>query len=84
MDCNDISPNLKPILIGLYQAQRLRQGLPLLLEISFTFGVSQGSIYIIRGGKKLPIGLVRHWADVEAMERVSGTAGLGERDARHR
>ena len=23
-------------------------------------------------------GLVPHWADVEAMERVSGTAGLGE------
>ena len=55
----------------LYQAPRLWQRLTLLLEI-FIFGVSRGSIYIIRGDK-LPVGLVHHWADVEAVERVSGT-----------
>ena len=63
--------------MGLYETPRPRQRLPLLPEI-FTFGVCRRSIYIIRGGKKLPVGLVHHWADVEAMERVSGTAGLGE------
>ena len=77
VDCNDISPSRKQVLMELYQAPRPRQRLSLLLEISFTFGVSQGSIYIIRGGKKLPVGLVLHWAGVGVMERVSRTAGLG-------
>ena len=77
VDCNNTPPNLKLILMELYQAPRLRQRLTLLLEI-FTFGVSRGLIYIIRGGKKLSVDLVLHWAGVEAMERVSRTAGLGE------
>ena len=78
VDYNDISTSSKPILMELYQAPPPRQRLPLLLEISLFFGIGQGPIYLIRGGKKLPVGLVLHWADVEAMERVSGTAGLGE------
>ena len=77
-DCYDISPSSKPILMELYQAPPPQQRLPLLLEISLIFGIGQGSIYLIRGGKKLPVGLVLHWVDVEAMERVFGTAGLGE------
>ena len=48
VDCNDISPSRKPILIELYQAARPQQRLPLLLEISLTFGVSRGSINLIR------------------------------------
>ena len=64
--------------MGLYETPRSRQRLPLSLEISFTFGASWGSRYIIRGGKKLPVGLVRHWADIEAMESVFRTAGLDE------
>ena len=78
VDYNDISPSRKQVLMELYQAPGPRQRLSLLLEISFTFGVSRGSTYIIGGGKKLPVGLVLHWAGVEAMERVSRTAGLGE------
>ena len=77
VDCNDISPSRKPVLMELYQAPHPRQRLPLFLEI-LTFSESRGSIYLIRGGKKLPVGLVLHWADIEAMERVSGTEGLGE------
>ena len=76
VDCNDISPSRKQVLMELYQAPRPRQRFSLLLEISFTFGVLQPGI--IRGGKKLRVGLVHHWAGVEAMERVSRTAGLGE------
>ena len=75
VDCNDISPSRKHVLMELYQATHPRHRLPSLLEISF---ISRGSIYIIRGGKKLPVGLALHWADVEAMERVSRTAGLDE------
>ena len=60
------------ILIELYQVARPTR------QISFTFGVKMGSIYLIRGGKKLPVGLVLYWADVKAVERVSSTAGLGE------
>ena len=58
---------------GIIPSPRSRQRLPLLLEISFTFGISRGSIYLIRGGKELPVDLMLYWADVEAVERMSGT-----------
>ena len=65
VDYNDISPSRKPILMELYQAPPPRQRL--LLEISLFFGIGQGPIYLIQGGKKLPVGLVLHWADVEEL-----------------
>ena len=34
---------------GIIPSPRPRQRFPLLLEISFTFGISWGSIYLIRG-----------------------------------
>ena len=66
VDCNDISPSHKLILMESFQAPCPQQRLPLLLEI-FTFGESRGSIYLIQGGKKLLVGLLLHWADIKAV-----------------
>ena len=63
---------------GIIRNPAFPTAIPFVTRDILHFWRKPGTIYIIRGGKKLPVGLVRHWADIEAMESVFRTAGLDE------